>query len=127
MVRKVRMAGSQPVRLRSVPFENAAGAESEPMAKIGSIEFSISPADLIRGHIVIPHASISDAELHLERLPDGRRNWTLSAPDDTSPSRVRIGSLTLSHATVAYADHGLQLEVHAVANDVGAQARDGYT
>lgn len=108
------------VRMRNLYFENAAWSTRQPMAKIGQFEFSISLSDLWHSRTVIPNLSITNAQVSLERTADGRKNWLLSDPNDRAPSRLKILTLGIHGATVAYADEGTQFNVSA--SDVGLDA-----
>jgi len=121
----VRLGWTPTIRLRDVVFANAPWASDEPMASIARAEFSISVPDLFRGRIVVPDAMLADGDLRFEHLADGRKNWIFAPPDDTSPSRVRIGSVSMSRCALEYVDHGLSLVLAAIANDVDAANGSG--
>ena len=124
----VQLGWTPIIRLHDVVFANAAWAGDEPMARIARAEFSISVPDLFRGRIVVPDAILADGDLRFEHLADGRKNWILAPPDDTSPSRVRIGSVSMSRCALEYVDHGLSLVLEANANDVDvANGTSPYT
>jgi AsmA protein len=103
----VRLGLTPTVRLRNVRFANAPGAGAAPMATFGLLEFTVSLRDLLHGRILIPRVALTDAQLQLERLPDGRKNWTISDPSDTTGSHLRIGSLSVTHGSLQYADRGI--------------------
>ncbi len=116
----VELGWTPNIHLRDVVFANAPWAGDEPMARVAQADFSVSVAELFRGRIVVPNARLSDADLRFEHLADGRKNWILAPAEDTSPSRVRIGSLSMSRCAIEYVDHGLSLALAAIANDVDA-------
>ncbi|MEO6626368.1 MAG: AsmA family protein [Burkholderiaceae bacterium] len=95
------------IKVKDVYFENAQWSTSgSPMARIGSLEFSISLRDLWDGHILVPRVALSDAELVLERAKDDKKNWVLQAPAETGQSSTfRISSLSVGKATLRYVDH----------------------
>ncbi|HSV61465.1 MAG TPA: AsmA family protein [Variovorax sp.] len=94
------------VRMRDVHFGNAAWSEQgQPMAKAQMLEFSVSLRDL-PDKILIPRVALTRPELLFERLPDDRKNWIFSDPSDTSPSRLRISTLSVDHGQLRYIDHG---------------------
>lgn len=135
----VRLGLTPTIRLRDVYFANPPWAAGAAMATIGMVEFSVSLRDLFDGLILIPRIALTDAELHFERLADNRRNWTLSDSTDTSPSRLRIGSLSVTRADLRYVDRGLPFQLRigvstfdpatrAKASDATAKpVNDGYT
>ena len=94
------------VRMRDVHFGNAAWSEQgQPMAKVEMLEFSVSLRDL-PDKILIPRVALTRPELLFERLPDDRKNWIFSDPSGTSPSRLRISTLSVDHGQLRYIDHG---------------------
>lgn len=99
------------VRLNDVYFSNADWGRKEPMAKAGQVEFSVSLPSLLSDKIFIPRLAVSDAEVVMELAKDGRRNWRLSEPDDTSPGRARIGSLAVNDTQLRFYHYGKNLEV----------------
>lgn len=64
---------------RDVSFGNPDWAEKPFMAKAREVSFSISPLPLLSKKIVIPSLALSTPELSLERLQDGRNNWTFGS------------------------------------------------
>jgi uncharacterized protein involved in outer membrane biogenesis len=104
---QVKIGITPTIRLRDVRFANAAWAAGTPMATFGALEFTVSLRDLIHGKILLPHVALTDARLQLQRLPDGRKNWTISEPSDTSQSRLRISSLSVTRGHLQYADQGI--------------------
>lgn len=121
----VRLGLTPTIRLRDVHFANPPWAEGAAMATIGMVEFSVSLRDMFDGLVLIPRVALTDADLHFERLADNRRNWTLSDPTDTSPSRLRIGSLSVTRANLRYVDRGLpfQLRIGVSTFDPAARAK----
>src|SRR5262249_18471061 len=60
----------------------------------------------------------------LQRLPDGRENWTISGPsDDTSTSRLRISSLSVTRGHLDYADRGVPLALRVDVDTLGPSAQ----
>lgn len=123
----VRLGWHPTIRLRDVVFANAAWGSAESMAKIGVLEFSVSLRHLFDGQILVPRVALTDPELHFEQLADRRRNWTLSASDETAPSRLRISSLSVTRGTLEFIDRGLPMNLQIVVStfDPAAQAKAG--
>ena len=103
----VRLGMNPTIRLQNVVFANAPWAGPAPMAKFGVLEFSVSLRDLFDGKVLVPRVALTDSDLRFERLPDGRKNWTISDPSDTSPSRLRISSLAVTRGNLQYVDRGI--------------------
>nr|WP_256735226.1 AsmA family protein [Variovorax sp. dw_954] len=103
------------IRMRDVYFANAAWShEATPMARIDELEFSISLRDL-PDRILVPRVALTRPDLVFERLADNRKNWILSDPSDTRPSKLRISTLSFQDGRIRYVDHGLPIEVDVVA------------
>lgn len=103
----VKLGWNPTIQLRDVYFANADWAEKAPMAKIGNAEVTVSLRDAFEGRILIPRVALTDADLHFERLPDNRKNWVISEPSDSSPSTLRISSLSVTRGNLSYIDRGL--------------------
>ncbi len=123
----VRLGLTATIRLRDVVFDNAEWAPGAPMAKIGVLEVSVSLRDLFDRKVLLPRVALTDAELHFEQLADRRRNWVIHEPGDTSPSRLRIGSLSVTRGTLEYTDRGLPMSLRIAVStfDPAAQIKAG--
>jgi hypothetical protein len=119
----VRLGMTPTIRLRNVVFANAPWAGSAPMAKFGVLEFSVSLRDLFDGKILVPRVALTDSDLRFERLPDGRKNWKLSDPSDTSPSRLRISSLSVTRGSAQYIDHSIPFALRIAVSTFDPNAR----
>ena len=120
---QVRLGLTPTIRLRDVVFANAPWAASAPMARLGGVEFSVSLRDLFDGKILVPRVALTDADLRFERLPDGRKNWIFSDPNDTSPSRLRISSLSVTRGHLQYLDRGLPFSLRIAVSTFEPEAR----
>ena len=72
---EVRPGLTSIVRLRDVRVANTDWSPTQPMATVREIEFSIRLGSLFMSPRVLPHLRLTDADLLLERLADGRANW----------------------------------------------------
>ena len=106
------------IKLKDVYFANAPWSKvGEPMARIGSLEFSISLRDLWDGKILVPRAALSQADLVFERAADKRKNWVLKPPERSSePGLFRISSLSIAQGRARYLDYGDPLSVDVQAS-----------
>ena len=122
----VRLGLTPTIRMRGVRFGNADWSDQgQPMAKIEQLEFSVSLRDLPE-KILVPRMALTRPELLFERLADNRKNWILSGPADTAPSRLRIGALSVDAGRLRYIDHGdpLDLDIEAGTFDPAQKAAD---
>jgi uncharacterized protein involved in outer membrane biogenesis len=107
----VKLGLTPTIRMQGLTFGNADWGEKQPMAAAKTLEFSVSLRDLFEGKVYIPRVALTDANLLFERLKDDRKNWILSDPSDTSPSRLRIGALSVSNGRLRYVDHGIPFDL----------------
>lgn len=111
----VKLGWNPVIRLKDVYFANADWADAtgdKPMARIGTLEFSVSLRDLFDGKVFVPRVALDQAELHFEKAEDERRNWVLGEPSETKePSKLLISSLSVRAGTLRYVDRTTPLEV----------------
>ena len=95
------------IKLKDIYFANAPWSKSsDPMATIGSLEFSVSLRDLWDGKVLVPRAAMSQANLVFEKSPNQSKNWVLQEPtSSTEPSKFRIGSISIDQGRLRYIDH----------------------
>ena len=106
------------IKLKDVYFANATWSKiGEPMARIGSLEFSVSLRDLWDRKVLVPRAALSQADLVFERAADKRKNWLLKPPTESAePGWLRISSISVDQARVRYLDHGDPFTVDVLAS-----------
>jgi AsmA family protein len=113
------------VRLRGVHIENAQWAHKQPMANAGEISLTFSLRSVWEERPVISLLVLTDAEVNMERMADGLRNWRLTHPEDTSPGKVKVLTLEAHRATVEFIDHGLDLDLLVSASSAEPGASGG--
>jgi uncharacterized protein involved in outer membrane biogenesis len=89
--RPVEISG--PLRLRLLPFPqltaqdlriaNLPGAGSAPMAEIPELRLRLAVLPLLTGSLVAESLVLDHPVVRLQRLGDGRANWTFSRPPET--------------------------------------------
>ena len=115
----VRLGLTPTIRMRDVYFSNTDWSKEDAMARIETLEFSVSLRDLPE-KIFIPRVALTKPDLIFERLQDGQRNWTLKPPSKTNePSNLRIGTLSVDEGRLRYLDHGQPFDI-----DVQAETFD---
>lgn len=112
------------IRMRNLYFGNASWSKEGPIARAEALEFSISLRDL-PGKILIPRVALTKPDLILEKLKDERKNWILSDPSDTSPSKLRISTLSVDQGHLRYIEHGepFELQVNGSTFDPASRAK----
>ena len=95
------------IKMKDVYFANAKwSAADKPMAKIASLEFSVSLRDLWDGKVLVPRAALSHADLLFEKSKDGQKNWVIQHPSDSHKSSTfRISSLSVDEGHLRYVNH----------------------
>src|SRR4051812_20396177 len=73
------------IKMKDLYFANADWSKTgNPMARAGSIEFSVSLRDLFDHKVLVPRVALSHADVLFEKYPDGRKNWVLQPPSATT-------------------------------------------
>jgi uncharacterized protein involved in outer membrane biogenesis len=79
------------IEFRGLTIENAPWAASHaPFIHAGRIAATLSWRSLGSDMTVVNLIELEDAQVDMERLADGLRNWRLGHPDDRGPPRVRV-------------------------------------
>lgn len=100
------------VEVRGLRIANAPWAKrrDQPFIRAGRLAATISWRSLGSGMTVIELLSLEDAEVDMERLADGTRNWRLLHPDDRGPPHVRVLALEARRARLHTIHAGIGLE-----------------
>jgi len=105
------------VRLRGVQIQNAPWADTRPMANIGEVSFAFtSLATLLDDQSLVANLELRDAQVDLERLADGTRNWRLRNPEYRGPGKYRVLRLDAQRSTIRFANRALDLDFTASAS-----------
>ena len=101
------------IKMKDVYFANADWSKTgDPMARIGSLEFSVSLRDLWDRKILVPRVALSNADVVFEKAVDKRKNWVLKPPSESDQSGAfRISSISVDKGRLRYLDHGIPLDV----------------
>ncbi|MCU1725392.1 AsmA family protein [Pseudomonas sp. 7P_10.2_Bac1] len=94
------------------------------MASLKQVELRISPLALLGQTVAIPRIDLTEPQAHLERLADGRANWTFtfdSADPDAEPSswKVDIGSIGFDKGHVTLNDQPLKTRLDVLIDSLG--------
>ena len=100
------------VRLRRVYIENAPWADTKrPLAVAGEASFTFALKTLWDERRVVSRIVLKDAEVDLEWLPDGLRNWRLREPDYRGPGKYKVLSVETHRTSIRFARRGIDLDV----------------
>ena len=110
------------VRVRDVYIENSPWADKRPAAAVGEASFTFSLKSVWEGRPVISRLVLIDADVDLERQPDGLRNWRLRNPEDRGPGRVKVLSLEPHRTKIRFVRRDIDLDLAAAASPAGGGA-----
>jgi uncharacterized protein involved in outer membrane biogenesis len=116
------------VRLRRVHIENAPWADTQrPLVVAGEASFTLALKTLWDGRGAVARIVLKDAEVDLQRLPDGLRNWRLREPDYRGPGRYKVLAIETHRTRIRFADRGIALDIVGTSSradsvESGAQA-----
>ena len=102
------------IELRGLTIQNAPWAASrQPFIHAGRIAATLSWRSLGSDMTVVSLVELDDAQVDMERLADGVRNWRLVHPDDRGPPRVRVLALAARRSQLHTIHRGIGLELDA--------------
>ena len=112
---QLRWVGQPMLELSDVVLGNLPDASEPQMARLQSVQLRLSLPDLLHGRVFVPRIAVSDADVLLERLKDGRRNWMFGSDPQAAPKPaprwLRLGGVSLAHGRVRYLDHPTPMAV----------------
>lgn len=85
----------------SVRLANIDGGSAPAMAELESLEVQVALMPLLRGKIQVQSVVLVQPKILLEVLPDGRRNWDFTPPDQAEASGTDSGQASDSAADQA--------------------------
>ncbi len=77
---------SPTLSVRDVRLSNIAGASSADMVTLNALDVRVALMPLLTGEVQVESVTIVQPVIELERLPDGRVNWTLAAESGADPA-----------------------------------------
>jgi AsmA family protein len=117
------------IKMKDVYFANADWSKTgNPMAKVGSLEFSVSLRDLWDGKVLVPRVALSNADLLFEKASDARKNWVLKEPSKSDqPGIVKIAALSVNQGRLRFLDHGVPMNVDIRASTFAPASAEAVT
>ncbi|TAM50338.1 MAG: AsmA family protein [Paraburkholderia sp.] len=104
-----------------VTVGNPSWAASPTFAKLEKISFDVEVLPLL-GHVIsVPSIDLVNPSLDLERLKDGRENWSFDLPKSKAPSRwtLQLADLGFAQAHIALSDQIKQVNLHVDVDMLG--------
>ena len=100
------------IEFRGLTIQNAPWAASKAaFIHAGRIAATVSWRSLGSDVTVLSMIELDDAQVDMERLADGLRNWRLVHPDDRGPPHVRVLALDARRSTLHTIHRGIGLEM----------------
>lgn len=92
---------------RDVTMSNAQWASEPLMARVDSLVFLLRPVPLLNKNLIFREIAVASPDVNLQRLKDGRNNWTLTprqASSGPSQWRVQVENVVLRQGHLTYDD-----------------------
>ncbi len=104
-----------------VTVGNPSWAASPAFAKLEKISFDVEVLPLLGRVISVPSIDLVNPSIDLERLEDGRENWSFDLPKSKGPSRwtLRLADLGFAQAHIALSDQIKQVDMHVDVDTLG--------
>ena len=99
-------------------------SKNPEMASLKQVELRLSPLALLSQTVAIPRIDLKEPKAKLERLADGRANWTFTfdaADPDAEPSnwKVDIGAIGFDKGQVSLNDQTLKTRLDVLIDSLG--------
>ncbi|AOK54988.1 cell envelope biogenesis protein AsmA [Burkholderia stagnalis] len=106
---------------RNVTIANTDWARTQHFATLDAISFEVEALPLITRRIVIPAIDLVNPSVDLERLADGRDNWTfhLRKPDRPGKWTLDLHDVAFTTGKLRYYDQQKQFDLSGVIDTLG--------
>ncbi|WP_297836059.1 AsmA family protein [Pseudomonas sp.] len=99
-------------------------SKNPQMVTLKRVEFRLAPLPLLLHQVVIPRIDLTAPDTKLERLADGRANWTFDLPKsdpNAEPSKwvLDIGAIKFDKGLVSLNDQTLKTQLDLVIDPLG--------
>src|SRR6185369_6876676 len=98
-----------------VPNADWSGSD-RPLIDAREAQFILSLATIFEQPRVLTMVVLRDAEVNMEMLADGRRNWRLFDPDYRGPGRYTVERLDAVNTKLSIVNRRIDLELHTAAS-----------
>lgn len=91
---------------QKIAVGNPDWTHEEHFATLDEMAFEVELLPLLAHRIAIPRIEVVNPSVHLQRLNDGRANWTFNLPSSgqSSPWTLDLGDVLLSKGRITYRD-----------------------
>jgi len=105
---------------KSVTIDNPSWAKSPRLASADEISFDVEVLPLLAHTIAVPSISLVNPSIDLERLADGRDNWTFHfAPSRGTHWTVELSDLSFAKGDVSLSDEIKRVELRVSVDTLG--------
>ncbi|WP_423396423.1 AsmA family protein [Burkholderia sp. LMG 21824] len=106
---------------RNVTISNPDWARTQYFVTLDAISFEVEALPLMARRIVIPAIDLVNPSVDLERLKDGRANWTFKLKQPAQPGRwtLDLHEVAFAQGHLGYYDQQKQFDLSAVIDTLG--------
>ncbi|MCP3709047.1 AsmA family protein [Paraburkholderia sp. CNPSo 3274] len=104
-----------------IEIANPDWTKSPHFATLDEIDFEVAVLPLLAHDIVIPAINLVNPSIDVERLVDGRNNWTFKLPASSGPStwRLDLHDITFSSGNIDVSDQQTKTDVKIAVSLLG--------
>jgi uncharacterized protein involved in outer membrane biogenesis len=104
-----------------ITIGNPDWTQQPQFATLDEIDFEVEVLPLLAHDIVIPAINLVNPSVDLERLLDGRNNWTFKLPSSSGPSQWKLDlhDIAFAKGNIALSDQQKKIEVQMAIDTLG--------
>ncbi|MFM0201621.1 AsmA family protein [Paraburkholderia fungorum] len=105
----------------NITIGNPDWTQQPHFATLDEIDFEVKVLPLLAHDIVIPAINLVNPSVDLERLVDGRNNWTFKLPASTGPSewKLDLHDIAFAKGNIALSDQQKKVEMQMAIDTLG--------
>ncbi|ACC70177.1 AsmA family protein [Paraburkholderia phymatum STM815] len=106
---------------QNITIANPDWTRQKHFATLDEIDFQVKVLPLLAHDIVIPAINLVNPSVDLERLLDGRNNWTFKLKSSAQPSewKLDLHDIQLNKGMIALSDQQKKIDMQAVVDTLG--------
>jgi len=106
---------------QNITIANPDWTKQKHFATLDEIDFQVKVLPLLAHDIVIPAINVVNPSVDLERLLDGRNNWTFKLKSSAGPSewKLDLHDIQLNKGNIALSDQQKKIDMQAVVDTLG--------
>uniref|UniRef100_E1T7B6 AsmA family protein n=1 Tax=Burkholderia sp. (strain CCGE1003) TaxID=640512 RepID=E1T7B6_BURSG len=105
----------------NITIANPDWAKRPQFATLDEIDFQVKVLPLLAHDIVIPAINLVNPSVDLERMMDGRNNWTFELPKSKTPSqwKLQLHDIVFTKGNIALSDEQKKVDAQMVVDTLG--------